>query len=283
MPDRYAEIGDIRLHYIDEGQGPLVVMLHGFPEFSFSWRKQIPALVKAGYRVIAPDLRGYGESSRPDDVDAYKMTSIVQDIAGLIVQNGGTCTLVGHDWGGIASWLLPMLHPSLVERLVVMNAPHFVPMRREIDRSFRQKMRLLYQLFFNLPVLPEIFIGLFGKSLMSWAGSFTPDEVRTYVEAWKKPGAKTAMLNYYRAIRKHRAELRSVMRTIEVPTMLIWGDRDPVFGKKMTEDFGDWVPNLRVEHIPEAGHFVQTDAPEKVNALLIDFLSTPATAHRSNS
>jgi len=176
-----------------------------------------------------------------------------------------------------------LINPQMLERLVVMNAPHFVPMRREIDRSFGQKMRLLYQLFFNLPVLPEIFIRLFGRMLMSRLGGFTPEEVRTYVATWREPGATTAMLNYYRAIRKHRAELRGVMRKIEVPTMLIWGDRDPVFGRKMTEDFSDWVPNLRVEHIPEAGHFVQTDAPEKVNALLLSFLATPATAHRSNS
>jgi len=279
MADRYADIGDIRLHYIDEGEGPLVVMLHGFPEFWYSWRNQIPALVKAGYRVIAPDLRGYGESSRPEDVEAYQLTLVVQDIAGLIVQNGGSCTLVGHDWGGIASWLVPMLHPALVERLVVMNAPHFVPMKREIDRSFGQKMRLLYQLFFNLPVLPEIFLRLFGRLLMPRLAAFTPEEVRTYAETWKKPGARTAMLNYYRALGKHRAEIRGLLRRIEVPTMLIWGDRDPVFHKEMTEDFGEWVPNLRVEHIPEAGHFVQTDAPEKVNALLIDFLATQPTAH----
>ena len=281
MADRYADIGDIRLHYIDEGEGPLVVMLHGFPEFWYSWRNQIPALVKAGYRVIAPDLRGYGESSRPEDVEAYQLTLVVQDIAGLIVQNGGSCTLVGHDWGGIASWLVPMLHPALVERLVVMNAPHFVPMKREIDRSFGQKMRLLYQLFFNLPALPEIFLRLFGRMLMPRLAAFTPEEVRTYAETWKKPGARTAMLNYYRALGKHRAEIRGLLRRIEVPTMLIWGDRDPVFHKEMTEDFGEWVPNLRVEHIPEAGHFVQTDAPEKVNALLIDFLKTEDSGQRT--
>ena len=275
MAHRYADIGEIRLHYVEEGDGPLVVMLHGFPEFWFSWRKQIPALVKAGYRVIAPDLRGYGESSRPDDVDAYRMTLVVQDIAGLIVQNGGTCTLVGHDWGGIASWLLAMLHPSLVERLVVMNAPHFVPMRREINRSFEQKMRLTYQLFFNLPVLPELFLRMFGKMLMVRMGKFTPDEVRTYVEGWRKPGATTAMLNYYRAIRKHRAELRGLMRKIEVPTMLVWGEKDPVFKVEMTENFSEWVPDLRLERIPEAGHFVQTDAAEKVNALLLSFLPSP--------
>jgi len=271
--DRYAEVGDIRLHYVEEGEGPLVVMLHGFPEFWFSWRKQIPAIAKAGYRVIAPDLRGYGQSSRPDDVDAYRMTCIVQDIAGLIVQNGGKCTLVGHDWGGIASWLLTMLHPSLIERLVILNAPHFVPMRREIDRSLEQKLRLTYQLFFNLPVLPELFLKLFGKPLMRRIGSFTPEEVQTYVDAWRKPGATTAMLNYYRAIRKHRAELRGLIRKIEMPVMLIWGERDPVFGVAMTENFSEWVPDLRVERIPEAGHFVQTDAAEKVNALLLAFLA----------
>ncbi|HEY4640342.1 MAG TPA: alpha/beta hydrolase [Thermoanaerobaculia bacterium] len=273
MIDRYAEVGDIRLHYVEEGEGPLVVMLHGFPEFWFSWRKQIPAIAKAGYRVIAPDLRGYGQSSRPDDVDAYRMTCIVQDIAGLIVQNGGKCTLVGHDWGGIASWLLTMLHPSLIERLVILNAPHFVPMRREIDRSLEQKLRLTYQLFFNLPVLPELFLKLFGKPLMRRIGSFTPEEVQTYVDAWRKPGATTAMLNYYRAIRKHRAELRGLIRKIEMPVMLIWGERDPVFGVAMTENFSEWVPDLRVERIPEAGHFVQTDAAEKVNALLLAFLA----------
>lgn len=282
MPDRYAGIGDIRLHYIDEGEGPLVVMLHGFPEFWFSWRKQIPALVNAGYRVIAPDLRGYGDSSRPQEIDAYRLTAIVQDIAGLIVQNGGVCTLVGHDWGGIAAWLLPMLHPELVERLVVMNAPHMVPMRREIARSFGQKMRLTYQLFFNLPVLPELFLRAFGRQLLRRMARFTPEEVRTYLDAWRKPGAITAMLNYYRALRKHRAELRGLVRPIEVPVLLIWGDRDPVFHKEMTEDFGEWVPDLRVAHIPEAGHFVQTDAAEQVNALLIDFLATPATARRSS-
>jgi pimeloyl-ACP methyl ester carboxylesterase len=278
MAHRYAEVGDVRLHYVEEGEGPLVVMLHGFPEFWVSWRKQIPALVAAGYRVIAPDLRGYGESSRPEEVDAYRLLLVVQDIAGLIVQNGGRCVLVGHDWGGIASWVLAMLHPSLVEKLVIMNAPHFVPMRREIDRSLNQKLRLAYQLFFSLPVLPEIFIRLFGKMLMSRIGSFTPEEVRTYVEAWRRPGATTAMLNYYRAIRKHRAELRSIVRKLEMPVMLVWGERDPVFKKEMSENFGEWVPNLRLERIPEAGHFVQTDAAEKVNALLIDFLATPATA-----
>jgi len=273
LTDRYADVGDIRLHYIEEGEGPLVVLLHGFPESSFSWRNQIPALAHAGYHVIAPDLRGYGESSRPADVDAYRMTLIVQDIAGLIVRNGGRCTLIGHDWGGIASWLMAMMHPALIERLVVMNAPHFVPMRREINRSFGQKMRLTYQLFFQLSLLPELFIRLFGKALMSRLGRFTSDEVRTYADAWRKPGATTAMLNYYRAIRRHRAELRGLVRKIDVPTMLVWGERDPVFHKEMTEDFSEWVPNLRVERIAEAGHFVQTDAAEKVNALLIDFLS----------
>jgi pimeloyl-ACP methyl ester carboxylesterase len=281
MTDRYADVGDIRLHYIEEGEGPLVVLLHGFPESSFSWRNQIPALANAGYHVIAPDLRGYGDSSRPADVDAYRMTLIVQDIAGLIVQNGGRCTLVGHDWGGIASWLMAMMHPSLIERLVVMNAPHFVPMRREINRSFGQRMRLTYQLFFQLPLLPELFIRLFGKALMSRLGRFTSDEVRTYADAWRKPGATTAMLNYYRAIRRHRAELRGLVRKIEVPTMLVWGERDPVFHKEMTEDFSEWVPNLRVERIAEAGHFVQTDAAEKVNALLIDLLATRAIARPS--
>jgi pimeloyl-ACP methyl ester carboxylesterase len=278
MNDKWAQIADVSIHYVEEGEGPLVVMLHGFPEFWYSWRKQIPALAAGGYRVIAPDLRGYGDSSKPRGVEPYKITAIVQDVAGLIVQNGGSCILVGHDWGGVVAWLLPMLHPELVERLVVMNSAHPVPLRRELKRSLNQKLRFTYAAFFQLPVLPELFLRLFGKFLMRRLAGFSEEDVRTYADAWRKPGALTGMLNYYRAMRRHSRELRSVIRKIDVPTMLVWGDRDPVFRIETTRDFGEWVPDLRVEHIETAGHFVQTDAAKRVNELLLDFLRSPPRA-----
>lgn len=274
MQDSFTDIGETRLHFVEDGpaDGPLVVLLHGFPEFWFSWRKQIPALAAAGFHVIAPDLRGYNDSSKPRGVHHYRVSAVVQDIAGLIVQNGGTCTLVGHDWGGVAAWLLPMLHPGLVEKLIVLNAPHPVPLRRELQRSFDQRRRFLYQVFFQLPVIPELFMRAFGKRVLRRAGRFTEDELQTYAESWQKPAAMTSMLNYYRALRKHRRELRGLIRKIDVPTMLIWGEGDPVFRRETTEDFGDWVPNLRVNRIGGAGHFVQTDAAEEVNRLMIEFL-----------
>jgi epoxide hydrolase 4 len=277
----FMQIGDTNLHYVEEGSGPLIVLLHGFPEFWYSWRKQIPALAAAGFRVIAPDLRGYNDSSRPQDVDAYRLTEIVSDIAGLIVQsggqssgqNGGRCTLVGHDWGGYAAWYLAMLHPALVERLIILNAPHPKPLAREINRSLEQKLRLSYQLFFNIPVVSDAIVRLALPTILRRAGSFTEDETREYKRAWRKPRVVWAMLAYYRALRRSRGEMRSLLRRIDAPTLLIFGERDPVFTLPTTERFEDVVPNVRVERIPGAGHFVQTDAPEIVNKLIVDFAS----------
>lgn len=267
-----TRIGDVDIHTVSEGDGPLVVLLHGFPETSFSWRRQIPALAAAGFRAVAPDLRGYGESSKPAGIDSYRLTEVVKDIAGLIAQNGGVCNLVGHDWGGYAAWYLAMLHPELVSKLVVMNAPHGAALSRVLRRSMEQRLRLAYQLFFNLPILPELFWRLFGSMIMRRLGAFTSEEVAEYARSWRKPGATRAMMNYYRALRRHRRELRALVRPIRVPTLFIFGERDPVFVRETAGGFGEWVPDLRVERIPEAGHFVQTDAAEKVNALLIEFM-----------
>jgi pimeloyl-ACP methyl ester carboxylesterase len=267
----YAQIGPARIHYVEDGAGPLIVLLHGFPEFWYSWRKQIPALANAGFRVIAPDLRGYNESSRPQDVDAYRMTEIAKDVAGLIVQNGGKCTLVGHDWGGYAAWYTAMLHPGVVERLIILNAPHPKPLARHLARSFEQKLRLSYQLFFNIPVISDAFMAATLPLMMRRAGKFTAEEIAEYKRAWRKPGAVRAMLAYYRALRRSRGELRELQRPITAPTLLIFGDRDPVFMRETTERFDDVVPNIRVEHIADAGHFVQTDAPEIVNQLIAEF------------
>ena len=270
MHDRYVQIGDITLHLIEAGSGPAVLLLHGFPEFWYSWRKQIPALADAGYRVIAPDLRGYNESSKPHGVEAYKLTEVVRDVAGLIDE---PCAVVGHDWGGAVAWLLAMTRPELVSKLVILNSPHPVPFARELRHSREQKVRASYQLLFQPPWLPELFLRMFLGTMMRRMGRFTADEVRVYAEAWRQPGARTGMANYYRALRRYRRELRPLVRPIAVPTLMIWGERDPVFTRASTENFSDYVPNLRIERIASAGHFVQTDAAERVNELLIEFLA----------
>jgi pimeloyl-ACP methyl ester carboxylesterase len=277
LAHRHAQVGEVDIHFVEAGQGPLVVLLHGFPEFWYSWRDQIPALVRGGFRVIAPDLRGYNDSSKPRDIDSYRIVSVVHDIAGLIVQSGDApCVLVGHDWGGVVAWLLPMLHPSLVRKLIVANSAHPVPLARELRHSRAQRLRMSYQLFMQIPWLPEFIMRRFGcaalRTLLRRTGNFDSRELVEYVEAWRKPGALRGMTNYYRALRRHRRELRPLMRPIDVPTLLIWGERDPVFTRATTENFQDYVPNLRIERIAEAGHFVQSEAPDRVNRAMMEFL-----------
>ena len=261
----------MKLHYIEEGSGPLVVMLHGFPEFWYSWRKQIPVIAAAGFRVIAPDLRGYNESPRPGRVSDYKLTEVAGDIAELIVENGGRATVVGHDWGGYAAWYLAMLHPSLIERLIILNAPHPKAVAREAHRSIEQKLRLSYQLFFNIPLISDLAVRLLLPLLAHRMGKFTDAEIDEYRKVWRQPRAIWAMLAYYRALFRFRAELRTVRRRIDVPALLIFGERDPVFTLATLGGVETEVPHLRVERIATAGHFVQTDAPELVNRLILEF------------
>ena len=271
LTHRRISVNGIELHYVEAGSGPLIVLLHGFPEFWYSWRKQIPALVDAGFRVIAPDLRGYNESSKPPHVDDYRLTAVAADIAALIDQSGEQCILVGHDWGGIVSWLLAMMRPELLRKLVILNMPHPVPLLRELRRSTRQKLKMTYQLFFRPPIIPERLMRWILPMVLRGAGRFTREELSEYKKAWRDIATRRAMANYYRALGRNRGELRQHIRPIDLPTLLIWGAREPVFMRETTEDFDDYVPNLRIVRIAAAGHFVQTDAPAIVNELLIEF------------
>jgi len=264
-------VNGVELHYVEAGHGPLIVLLHGFPEFWYSWRNQIPALAGAGFRVVAPDLRGYNESSKPPHVDDYRLTAVATDIAALIEQLDQPCVLVGHDWGGITSWLLAMMRPELLRKLIILNMPHPVPLLRELRRSARQKLKMTYQLFFRLPVVPERLMRWILPLVLRGAGRFTREELREYKKAWRDIATRRAMANYYRALGRNRGELRQHLRPIDLPTLLIWGAREPVFMRETTEDFADYVPNLRIVRIAGAGHFVQTDAPAIVNELLIEF------------
>lgn len=256
----------MRLHFDAEGDGPLVVLLHGFPEYRIAWHRQLPALAAAGFRAVAPDLRGYGESPRPRSVADYRLPLLVGDVAELIDQ---PCILVGHDWGAFVAWFVAMTRPELVRKLVIMNVPHPALFLRELRRNRRQRLKAAYQLFFQLPLLPELFVRLFGRALMKRAGRFTPEQIEAYARHWKRN--LTPMLHYYRAMRATRGELRPLMRRIEVPTLIIWGEREPVMLPSTLDGTEEWAPDLRIEHIPSAGHFVQHDAPERVSQLLVDF------------
>jgi epoxide hydrolase 4 len=275
-----AVIDGVRLHYVEAGEGPLVVLLHGFPEFWYSWRHQIPALAGAGFRVIAPDMRGYNLSDKPEGTDAYRVELLVDDVAGLVRHTGAErATIVGHDWGGLVAWYAAILRPEVVERLGVINAPHPAAYRRELTRS-TQALRSLYAGFFQLPVLPETAVSAGDFKLVEHVlrsepvreGAFSDEDIRLYKEALAQPGALTAAINYYRAAARDQSNLFSLAeRRIDAPTLLIWGEKDPYLVSSLAEDLEEWVPRIRLERLP-ASHWVPVDAAEAVNRLLLDFL-----------
>jgi pimeloyl-ACP methyl ester carboxylesterase len=271
--------GGVLLHYVEAGEGPLVVLLHGFPEFWYSWRRQIPVLAQAGFHVVAPDMRGYDLSDKPQGWRAYDAGLLADDIAGLIRSFGEKdAYVVGHDWGAAVAYTVAMSHPEVVRRLAILNVPHTARML-EGFRTLRQLRKSWYMFFFQIPKLPEYLIGRddfsFAKrSLRSDSkDAFSDEDLERYVEAWAQPGALTGMINYYRAaLRRSPRKTLAQMRPIEAQTMVIWGMRDRHLGSELAEPASEWVPNLRMERIPEATHWVQHDAPERVNELLIDFL-----------
>jgi epoxide hydrolase 4 len=286
-------VNGIRLHYVEAGQGPLVVLLHGFPEFWYGWRFQIPALAAAGFRVVAPDLRGYNLSEKPEEVSAYRIARVADDVAGLVRHVAGErdrarATIVGHDWGGIAAISVATRHEALTERIVVLNAPHPAAFAREI-RNPAQMARSAYALFFQIPAIAEAALRADDFRALREIlerdplrpEAFTDADIREYVEAWEQPGALTAMLNYYRAAARHRLTSRSPeTRPLGVPSMVIWGERDRFLRTELLDGLDRWMPGVRIARIPEASHWVQHDAPDRVNELLIAFCREAATSRR---
>jgi epoxide hydrolase 4 len=286
LTDGYADLGEVRLHYVQEGpaDGPLVVLLHGFPEFWYAWRRQLPALARAGYRVVAPDMRGYNLSDKPGSWRSYDAEHLAGDVAGLIgqlqaEQGAPRAHVVGHDWGAAVAYYTAMLRPESVERLAILNVPHPARMLAGF-RTLKQLRKSWYMFFFQIPGLPERLLARgdysFAKrSLRAHAprDTFTGEDLERYVEAWSQPGALTGMIDYYRAaIRRSPRNALASLRPISAPTLVIWGERDAYLGAELAEPEPKWVPDARVELIPEASHWVQHEAPDRVNELLIEFL-----------
>jgi pimeloyl-ACP methyl ester carboxylesterase len=282
LRDGYADLAEARLHYVEAGDGPLVVLLHGFPEFWYGWRHQIPALAAAGFRVIAPDMRGYNLSSKPPGVSAYAPRRLARDINDLIAERGASrAFLAGHDWGAAVAWIAAMAHPEVVERLAILNVPHPRRMLAALHGPGRQVARSWYVFFFQLPWLPERAVRAgdwwaFRRGFERDArpGAFTPADIDRYREAWSQPGAAAATINYYRAsMRRHPSpRANGGLVAVEAPTLVIWGERDRHLGPELAEPDRADVPRLeRVVRLPDASHWVQHDEPERVSGLLIDF------------
>lgn len=279
---RLVDVGEVRLHCAEVGCGETILLLHGFPEFWYSWRHQLTALGQAGFRAVAPDLRGYNASSRPVGVKHYRVARLLEDLAGLVrTVAGGPALVVGHDWGGVLAWRLAAVYPGLVRKLAVLNAPHPAAFREELRRNPGQLLRSWYTLFFQLPCLPELALraGDFAVLERAWRrqpvhpDAFGKEDIAAYKQALRGPGCLTGPLNYYRAAFRYSRDLYSAPQAVPVPTLLIWGERDPFLGVRLTEGLERWVPDLRVERITDASHWVQNDVPDRVNQLLAHFFA----------
>jgi pimeloyl-ACP methyl ester carboxylesterase len=263
----------------------LVVLLHGFPECWYAWRHQLPALADAGYRVVAPDLRGYNRSSKPEGVEAYSAERVAGDIRELIEHLGyERAHVVGHDWGGVVAMTTALLHPSVVDRLAVLNAPY--PAGVEEQFSLEQVFRSWYAAFFQLPAIPEQLMRANDFALLErlFRGqpvndAYTEADIEVYKQAYSRPGALEAMVNYYRAFGRgtlRRLTSRSSAwqggRRVNAPTLVLWGEQDVALGLGILEHLRAEIPEASVERFPEASHWLPAEFPEVVSERLVAFL-----------
>ena len=270
----------VRLHYVTQGSGPLMLFLHGFPEFWYSWRHQIPEFAK-DYKVVAIDLRGYNDSDKPADSTAYSMPEFINDVQGVITGLGyERCVLVGHDWGGAIAWSFAYAHPEMVERLIVLNIPHPAKFAEGL-RTPQQLLRSGYIFFFQLPFLPELLIQLNDYQALEQAfkgmaknkNAFTAADIEAYKNAFAKPGALTAAINYYRNVLQLGSSLQSSWSVLEVPTLMIWGEDDIPLGKELTYGTEQYVRDFQIKYIPNCSHCVQQEQPQLVNQYMREFLT----------
>jgi len=271
----------VNLHVARSGpaDGPLVVLLHGFPEFWYGWRHQIGPLAAAGFRVLAPDQRGYNLSEKPKGVGHYTLDALADDVVALIDASGREkASIVGHDWGGIVAWWVALRYPERVERIVAINAPHPEFLIRGLRKHPTQLLRSWYVFAFQVPWLPEAGFGAFrGKALAdslrrtSRPGTFSDDELARYRRAWAEPGALTAMINWYRAAVRARPPEPSSLQ-IRVPALIVWGAEDAFILREVAHDALARCDQGRLEFFQDATHWVHHEEPERVNRLLTGFL-----------
>jgi pimeloyl-ACP methyl ester carboxylesterase len=285
LREKFISTNGIQLHVMQAGpeEGPLVILLHGFPEFWFGWREQIQPLAEAGFQVWVPDQRGYNLSDKPQNVSAYHIDKLARDIVGLIGAAGEKkAFIVGHDWGAAVAWHLGERYPESVIKLVVMNVPHPAVMMRTLRKSFSQLRKSWYMFFFQIPRLPEWLLGrnnaqgaseLLRRSGKS--GTFTSEELAYYRQAWGQPGALTGMINWYRsAIRSGfggSSEKPAASRRIIVPTLLLWGKQDIALGSEMAQPSIDMCQDGQLVFFDKATHWVQHDESSEVTKRLLEF------------
>jgi pimeloyl-ACP methyl ester carboxylesterase len=269
---RIATPDGISLHVREEGAGATVLLLHGFPDSSTLWRNQVPALVAAGHRVVAPDLRGFGESDKPREVEAYRITRSAEDVVAILdALDIERAHVVGHDWGAGLAWVVAGLHSQRVDRLVAMSVGHpnaQVPTVEQREKSW-------YMLWFQFEGLAEELLPRDDwKLLREWTRGH--GDIDRYVEDLSRPGALTAALNWYRANVPPQRELapRRAFPAIAAPTLGLWSSGDDYLLEQPIRSSGEHVTGgFRYERIDGASHWLQLDEPQRVNELLVEFLA----------
>lgn len=282
VESRFVDLPEVRLHVVSAGpaDGPLVILLHGFPECWYGWRHQVGPLAAAGYRVLAPDQRGYNLSDKPGRLGAYGLDHLAADVAGLVDAAGAKrVAVVGHDWGALAAWWAAIRFPELVSRLAILNVPHPVVMRWFMLWNRAQRRRSWYVFFFQLPWWPE---WMLARDDFRWAqaaltrtsrpGTFTAADLAVYRRAWSQPGALRGMLSWYRAALR-RPPGRPANIRVTVPTRILWGERDRFLGSELVAPSLELCDQAEAELMPTASHWLQHEEPAWVTERLLAHLA----------
>jgi pimeloyl-ACP methyl ester carboxylesterase len=283
MPNSFEEIwfdnDGVRLHTVAAGpaDGPLAILLHGFPEFWYSWRKQIGPLAAEGFRVVAPDQRGYNVSSKPPHIADYAVSNLTADVIAIADQVGrDNFCLAGHDWGAAVAWATALQYPHRLRKLAILNVPHPAVFLHRLRTNPRQMRRSWYIAFFQLPSLPEarfsannFAMGVRALVNSSRPGTFTDDDLERYRKAWANPGTPTAMINWYRAAFRQRPAFADPQ--VHVPTRILWGQRDRFLLPEMAQESVALCDSAELTYFPDATHWLQHEEPAAVNAALIEF------------
>jgi len=275
LATRTIDSGGVRLHCVTAGHpdDPMVLLLHGFPARWSTWRRPMQALASAGFFAVAPYLRGYGDSDKPARVSDYSLARLIDDVAAIVRGFGRQkACLVGHDMGGGLAWGTAMTRPDLVSRLAILNSVHPIGFEREI-RKWSQFKKSWYVFFFLIPRIPEWFLSRrdFGFVRRSLADDgLSREDIDDLIEGVRSPRALRAAIDWYRASFADGVRGRVPRAKVDVPTCVVWGDKDPHLNAALADPPSDWVSRAHVVHIPEASHWVHHDAPDKVAALLIE-------------
>jgi len=283
LTDNYANVNGVRLHYVTSGTGPLILFLHGFPEFWYAWKNQL-ADFASDYQAVALDMRGFNLSDKPSDVAQYRLDILVEDIRAFAahLSPAKKFVLVGHDWGGFVAWAFAAAHPHALEKLVIINAPHPAVFARLLTSDPAQQKASEYMEIFRSPQAEQILsandfdvlanmVVVFGSQ-----NGLPPEDKPAYIKAWSQPGALTGGLNYYRANRLSTSPLADGANassfTVNVPTLVIWGEKDPAMVPQNLDGLAEFVPQLTVKRIPDASHWLVHRQSAEVTAYIRAFL-----------